>query len=130
MTRQSIPIIGLSQAGKAGLFDAAGYPASHGWDEIPFPAVTDEHAYALEISGTSMEPAYRDDTLIVVSPAASIRRGDRVVVKTRGGKVKVEELRRRTGKSIELRSIDRARKEQALPVSDVLWIQRVIWASQ
>ena len=77
-----------------------------------------------------MEPAYRDDTLIVVSPAASIRRGDRVVVKTRGGKVKVEELRRRTGKSIELRSIDRARKEQALPVSDVLWIQRVIWASQ
>ena len=127
---QSIPVIGLSQAGKAGLFDAAGYPTSHGWDEIPFPAVTDERAYALEISGTSMEPAYRDDTLIVVSPAASIRRGDRVVLKTRGGKVKVEELRRRTGKSIELRSIDRARKEQALPVSDVLWMHRVIWASQ
>ena len=42
--RQSIPMIGLSQACKAGLFDAAGYPASHGWDEIPFPAVTDEHA--------------------------------------------------------------------------------------
>jgi phage repressor protein C with HTH and peptisase S24 domain len=128
--RQSIPMIGLSQAGKAGLFDAAGHPASHGWDEIPFPGVTDEHAYALEISGTSMEPGYRDDTLIVVSPAASIRRGDRVVVKTRGGKVKVEELRRRTPKSVELRSIDRAQKEQALPARDVLWMHRVIWASQ
>ena len=130
VTRQSIPIIGLSQAGKAGLFDAAGYPASHGWDEIPFPAVTDEHAYALEISGISMEPAYRDDTLIVVSPAASIRRGDRVVVKTRGGKVKVEELRRRTAKSIQLRSVDREQKEQTLPARDVLWMHRVIWASQ
>jgi hypothetical protein len=43
--RESIPMIGLSQAGKAGFFDAAGHPASHGWDEIPFPAVTDEHAY-------------------------------------------------------------------------------------
>ena len=96
VTRQSIPIIGLLQAGKAGLFDAAGYPASHGWDEIPFPAVTDEHAYALEISGKTMEPAYRDDALIVVSPAALIRRGDRVVVKITGGKVKVEGLRRRT----------------------------------
>ena len=128
--RQSTPMIGLSQAGKAGLFDAAGYPASHGWDEIPFPAVTDEHAYALEISGPSMEPAYRDDTLIVVSPAASIRRGDRVVVKTRGDKVKVEELRRRTGKSIELRSIDREQKEQTLAVRDVAWMHRVIWASQ
>ena len=77
-----------------------------------------------------MEPAYRDDTLIVVSPAASIRRGDRVVVKTRGDKVKVEELRRRTGKSIKLRSIDREQKEQALPVRDVAWMHRVIWASQ
>ena len=125
-----LPMIGLSQAGKAGLFDAAGYPASHGWDEIPFPAVTDEHAYALEISGTSMEPAYRDDTLIVVSPAASIRRGDRVVVKTRGGKVKVEEIRRRTAKSIQLRSVDREQKEQTLPARDVLWMHRVIWASQ
>jgi hypothetical protein len=47
VVRQSIPMIGLSQAAKAGLFDAAGHPASHGWDEIPFPAVTDEHAYAL-----------------------------------------------------------------------------------
>ena len=77
-----------------------------------------------------MEPAYRNDTLIVVSPAASIRRGDRVVVKTRGGKVKVEELRRRTAKSVELRSIDRAQKEQALSARDVVWMHRVIWASQ
>ena len=77
-----------------------------------------------------MEPAYRDDTLIVVSPAASIRRGDRVVVKTRGDKVKVEELRRRTAKSIQLRSVDREQKEQTLPARDVLWMHRVIWASQ
>jgi phage repressor protein C with HTH and peptisase S24 domain len=128
--RESIPVIGLSQAGKAGFFDAAGYPTSHGWDEIPFPAVTDEHAYALEISGNSMEPAYCDDTLIVVSPVASIRRGDRVVVKTRDGEVMVKEFRRRTGKSIELRSIDRQKKEQTLRARDVLWIHRVIWASQ
>jgi len=84
-------------------------------------------AYALEISEY---PAYRDDTLIVVSPAASIRRGDRVVVKTRGGKVKVEEIRRRTAKSIQLRSVDREQKEQTLPARDVLWMHRVIWASQ
>jgi phage repressor protein C with HTH and peptisase S24 domain len=130
LVRQSIPMIGLSQAAKAGLFDAAGYPVRRGWDEIPFPAVTDEHAYALEISGKSMEPAYRDDTLIVVSPAASIRRGDRVLVKTRNGEVKVKELRGRTGRSVELRSVDRERKEQALPVRDVLWMHRVVWASQ
>jgi phage repressor protein C with HTH and peptisase S24 domain len=76
-------MIGFSQPGKAGHFDAVGFPVGHGWDEIPFPAVKDEHAYALEISGHSMEPAYRDGTVIVLSPTASIRRGNPVVVKTR-----------------------------------------------
>ena len=99
-----------------------------GWNEIPFPAVEDEHAYALEISGHSLEPTYR--TVIVLSPAASIRRGDRVVVKTGDADVMVKELRRRTGRSIELRSVDHAQKEQTLPVRDVVWMHRVTWASQ
>jgi phage repressor protein C with HTH and peptisase S24 domain len=43
-----------------------------------------------------------------------------VVVKTRDGEVMVKELRRHTSKSIELRSVDR----------DVLWMHRVVWASQ
>ena len=35
------------------------------------PAVNDEHAYALEISGQSMDPAYRDGDIIMVSPAVT-----------------------------------------------------------
>jgi phage repressor protein C with HTH and peptisase S24 domain len=125
---QSVPMIGFSQAAKA--FDAAGVPAGDGWEEISLPAVRDEHAYALEISGRSMEPTYRNETVIVLSPAASIRRGDRVVVKTRNGGVIVKQFRRRTSRSIELKSLDREQKEQTLPARDVLWMHRVIWASQ
>jgi phage repressor protein C with HTH and peptisase S24 domain len=128
--KRSVPLIGLAQAGRAGFFDDAGFPVGHGWDEIPFPAVTDEHAYALEISGKSMEPAYRDDAVIIVSPAASIRRGDRVVVKTRDGEVMVKELKRRSAKSIELRSLNPAYEERTLSVREVQWIHRVLWASQ
>ena len=127
---QSVPLIGFAQAGSGGYFDDSGFPVGKGWDEIPFPAVSDENAYALEISGNSMEPAYRDGTVIIVSPAASIRRGDRVVTKTRDGEVMVKELKRRTTKSIELRSINPAHKERTLPMRDVLWIARVVWASQ
>ena len=54
----------------------------------------------------SMMPAYRDGDVIVVSPAAPIRRGDRVVVKTKDGEVMVKELKRRTSKTIELRSLN------------------------
>jgi phage repressor protein C with HTH and peptisase S24 domain len=129
-TARAVPLIGLAQAGSGGYFDDGGFPVGKGWDEIPFPAVNDENAYALEISGNSMEPAYRDGTVIVVSPAASIRRGDRVAVKTREGEVMVKELKRRTSKSIELRSINPDHAERSLSVSDVLWIARIVWASQ
>jgi phage repressor protein C with HTH and peptisase S24 domain len=128
--RQAVPLIGFAEAGAGGYFDDGGFPAGKGWDEIPFPAVNDENAYALEISGSSMEPAYRDGAVIIVSPAASVRKNDRVVVKTREGEVMVKELKRKTAKSIELRSINPAHTDRSLPTRDVLWIARIVWASQ
>ena len=127
---QAVPLIGFAEAGAGGYFDDGGFPVGRGWDEIAFPAVNDEHAYALEISGKSMMPAYRDGDVIVVSPAAPIRRGDRVVVKTKDGEVIVKELKRRTSKTIELRSLNPSHKERTLPVREVLWIARIVWASQ
>ena len=84
---QRIPLIGMAQAGSGGFFDDAGFPVGGGWEEIAFPNVVDENAYALEISGDSMQPLYRDGDVIIVSPASSVRRGDRVVVKTKEGEV-------------------------------------------
>jgi phage repressor protein C with HTH and peptisase S24 domain len=81
-TVQSVPLLGFTQASAVGYFDDAGFPAGKGWDEVGLPSVNDEHAYALEISGDQLRPAYRDGDVIVVSPGTPIRRGDRVVVKT------------------------------------------------
>ena len=128
--KKTMPLLGLAQAGKEGYFDHSGFPSGSGWEEIRFPAVDDEHAYALEISGNAMGPAYTEGTHIVVSPAASIRRGDRVVVKTADNAVSVQELRRRTAKTIELRAINPPHPERTLQVREVLWIARVIGASQ
>ena len=128
--KKTLPLIGSAQAGKAGYFDGSGVPIGEGWDEIRFPAINDEHAYALEVSGDSMVPVYPDGTIVIVSPAASIRRGDCVVIKTTDEAVTIGELKRRTARSVELLSIDSARAERTLPVRDVLWIARVVWASQ
>jgi phage repressor protein C with HTH and peptisase S24 domain len=130
LATQNVPLIGFAEAGAGGYFDDGGFPVGRGWDEIAFPAVNDEHAYALEISGESMMPAYRDGDVIVVSPAAPIRRGDRVVVKTKDDEVMVKELKRRTSKTIELRSLNPSHKERTLPVREVVWIARIVWASQ
>jgi phage repressor protein C with HTH and peptisase S24 domain len=127
---QAVPLLGFAEAGAGGFFDDGGFPVGKGWDEIAFPSVNDEHAYALEISGDSMTPAYRDGDVIIVSPAAPIRRGDRVVAKTKSGEVMVKELKRRTSKTIELKSLNSEHPDRTLAVRDVLWIARILWASQ
>jgi phage repressor protein C with HTH and peptisase S24 domain len=127
---QSMPLLGFAQAGANGAFDNNGFPAGKGWSETGLPSADDEHAYALEISGDAMRPAYRDGDIIVISPATPIRRGDRVVVKTGDGEVTVGELKRRTARTFELQSLDSAATERTLTVDDVTWIARVLWVKQ
>jgi phage repressor protein C with HTH and peptisase S24 domain len=127
---KALPLLGFAQAGSGGYFDDAGFPAGEGWDQIAFPEVADAHAYALKISGQSMLPAYRDGDVILVSPSAAIRRGDRVVVKTRDGEVMAKELKRRTPSAIELRSLNAEHEDRTLSAEDVLWIARILWVSQ
>ncbi len=125
-----IPVIGYAQAGDQGYFDDAGYPAGTGWDEIHAPEVSDPHAYALEVSGDSMQPAYRAGDLLILSPEAGIRRGDRVVVRTRDGEVMAKELLRRTANRIELKSLNPDFPDRTLTPDEVHWMARILWASQ
>lgn len=125
-----IPLIGLAQAGGDGFFDDGGYPVGAGWDEVAVPEVGDPHAYALEISGESMEPVFRDGDMVVVSPAAPIRRGDRVVVRTTRGEVMAKQLARRSARRVELRSLNPAHPDRSFDLPQVDWIHRIVWASQ
>jgi phage repressor protein C with HTH and peptisase S24 domain len=126
----NLPLIGIAEAGAGGYLDDGGFPVGKGWEDIAFPSVTDERAYALEISDDSMTPAYRGGDIIVVSPAAPVRKGDRVVVKTKNDEVMVKELKRKTAKSVELKSLKAEHRDRTLPMSDVVWIARIVWASQ
>jgi phage repressor protein C with HTH and peptisase S24 domain len=127
---QRVPVIGYAQAGKQGFFDDAGYPIGGGWDELTFPNVGDPNAYALEISGDSMAPVYRDGDVVVVSPNAQVRRGDRVVVKTAEGEVMAKQLVRQSAKRIELASINQGHGGREFNVDAVAWVHRIVWVSQ
>jgi phage repressor protein C with HTH and peptisase S24 domain len=126
----AVPVIGFAEAGTGGYFDGGGFPVGKGWEEIAFPSVNDEHAYALKISGDSMKLAYRKGDIIIVSPAAPVRKGDRVVVKTKDGEVMVKELKKKTSRSIELKSLNAEHRDRTLSMVDVLWVARIMWASQ
>lgn len=127
---QPVPLIGFAQAGVGGFFDDGGFPVGQGWDEVHLPSQEDDSIYALEVSGESMLPLYRDGDIIIVSPNSSVRRGDRVVVKSRDGEVMAKILQRKTAKTIELHSLNPEHENRTFDLSELEWVARIIWASQ
>lgn len=128
--RRILPLIGFAKAGKGGFFDDSGFPTGQGWDEVDVPGVTDTTAYALEITGDSMAPVYREGDTIIVSPGASVRKGDRVVVRTADGQVMAKILQKQSAKSIELASFNPDHPVKTIDAKNVDWMARIIWASQ
>lgn len=126
----AIPVIGLAEAGDEGFFDDAGFPVGGGWDEVRVPGTKNENVYALEISGDSMLPVFRHGDRVLVSPHESVRRGDRVVVKTLDGEVMAKELWRMTSTRIELKSVNPEYDDRVINRTDIQWIARIVWASQ
>ena len=127
---QLIPLFGFAQAGADGALDGEGFPTGKTREEMALPGADDANAYALEISGDAMRPAYRDGDIIVVSPDMPIRRGDRVVVKTTDGEMTIGELKRRTARTLELQSLHPDYADRTLAAADVAWVARIVWAKQ
>jgi phage repressor protein C with HTH and peptisase S24 domain len=65
-----------------------------------------------------------------VQPHAAVRKGDRVVVKTVSGEVMAKVLERRTARLVELASLNPDHPERQVPLGEVEWIARIVWASQ
>lgn len=128
--QNSVPLIGFAQAGVGGFFDDGGFPVGQGWEEIAPPTGASENAYALKVSGDSMMPLYREGDIIIVDPTAQVRKGDRVVAKTRDGEVLAKTLERRTSSIVELQSINPDHETLKFAPEELEWLARIVWASQ
>ena len=125
-----LPVIVVGRAGDTALFDETGRPDRAHWEECLFPELGDPHAYAIEIEGDSFAPVYRDGDLVVVSPFAGVRRGDRVVIRMRTGEVLIARLRRKSMQRIELDSLTEGPMIPDLAAEDVATIHRIVWSRQ
>ena len=130
--RSMVPLIGMADARSTELFTDDGLPTGgDGWEEIDFPDLgTSEQVFALEVTGDALAPLYRDGDVLILSPTAPIRKGDRVVVRLRNGEIAAGELKRRLVKSLEIHPLARAGEERTIPMEDVHWTARVMWARQ
>jgi len=121
-----VPLLGLGEAGSGRLFEAASLSPG----EVSVPSAVANGSYGLEVSGDSMLPLYRDGDIVVVSPAAPLHRGDRVVVRTRDGEVLIKVLYRQTAKLLELHSLNPLYPPRVIDMKNIESTGRIIWVSQ
>ncbi len=127
---QTVPLLGMAQAGQDGFFDDAGLPIGEGWEQTELPRSRDS-LLSLRITGDSMAPVYREgDRVIVDREASDVRKGDRVVVRTTGGETLAKEVAVLTAKSVTLASINPAYEPRIVARKDILWMGRILWVSQ
>lgn len=126
----AIPVIGLAQAGDHGFFDDAGFPVGGSWDDVRVPGLRDESVYCLEIAGDSMSPVLRAGDKVLVAPAETVRRGDRVVVKTREGEIMAKELSLINETKIDLISLNSDYPNRSFMLTEIQWVARIVWVSQ
>ncbi len=131
LRRSMLPMIGMTQASTGKILTDEGLPAGGpGWDEIEFPDFGQEKVFALEVTGDTMAPLYRDGDVLIVSATATPRKGDRVIVCTTNGEILAQEFKRRSAKTVDLSSFGKEGEDRTIPTEEIAWTARVMWARQ
>jgi phage repressor protein C with HTH and peptisase S24 domain/DNA-binding XRE family transcriptional regulator len=73
---RQVPIINKVTAGYPRDFDDMDYPVGVADDYIRCPDLHDPNAFAVRVVGDSMEPKFRENDIVIFSPAADVNNGD------------------------------------------------------
>ena len=125
----TIPTVQSALAETGDRFDEDGFPMGPGWEKQPFPALNDPDAFGFVLDDDAYAPVYREGDLLVVSPHASIRRGDRVLAKRRAGGILVRALIRQTAHRVEF-ALPAGGDTETEMAQDIDWMSRIVWAQQ
>lgn len=122
--------LSLGQMEREQAIDAAGFPQAGPWEDIEFPAIGDDNAYAIELDRDLIAPALRAGDMLIVSPRSSVRRHDRVVMRYRTGAIEIGVLMRRTAQRVMLGHFCQVEEERSIDAAELAWIARILWISQ
>lgn len=120
-----IPVTTLAKAQKPGAFDAKGRPQGKGWKTAALGHGDDDDAFAVEISGTTFAPLFREGEKIVVSPGGTVKAGDRVLAMTAGGELMLREVAKTQAKSVKLTPVGGRKGEKTYEKGELAWIARI-----
>ncbi|WP_186398412.1 helix-turn-helix transcriptional regulator [Stappia sp. P2PMeth1] len=125
---------GTAQAGGLpavnGFFHDGDLPAMLEGERQSSPSEIPCEDCAIRVTGDGMLPFYREGDVIVISPKRAIQRGDRVALRLASGELRARIFDRRLRGRIELSPLDAESAPERLVADEVVWMARIIWASQ
>ncbi|MCA4909224.1 MAG: helix-turn-helix transcriptional regulator, partial [Methylobacterium sp.] len=110
-------------------FDEEGRPQGAGWDRIePLQGLRGD-SFAIGLDCDRFAPAYKQGDMIIASPSAPRRRGDRVLLLAIDGSLMIGELWLETAAQVRLRSLS-GEELPARKTKDIRLLARILWLSQ
>jgi phage repressor protein C with HTH and peptisase S24 domain len=123
-----IPVMGVAQGGADGLVDWNGEIVD--WVGRPPALAGAPNAYAVYVSGSSMEPRYQEGELVYVHPGRPVSAGNYCVVQFAKDenalrRAFVKQFVKRTAKAVILRQF-RPEKDIDIPIEQVISVHRIV----
>jgi phage repressor protein C with HTH and peptisase S24 domain len=124
------PVAVQSAAAPNAAFGDTGEPQGVVWTRRQLPEINDPDAYAIAVEGKAYHPVLREGALVVAAPHASVRPGDRVVVRTSSSELILAELVRQSAEGLEIRPLCGDGDPQTFTTHQVAAVHRIVWAEQ
>jgi len=122
MKGRYVPLLSYAQAGT---WDADHTDGLYDYTSIFALNVDDRRAFAIKVTGNSMEPALSEGDMIVCSPSKSPTNGDAAVVRTRSEQVFIKYWMKR-GEQVTLESANPDYEPIKLPIGEIAGVWPII----
>lgn len=111
-------------------FGRDGLPEGSGWIHVPFPDFPLKTAFALKVPDDRLEPVYRAGDRLIIDRTQAIRCGDRIMVQARNAQLSAHVLHEQGVQQLCLKPLQGKGPLQRISLESIVWMARIIWASQ
>jgi phage repressor protein C with HTH and peptisase S24 domain len=117
-----VPVLSMAEAGP---LNAGHSDAYYNYTAVFAPNVDDRRAFAIKVSGNSMEPDLREGDFVICAPESSVANGEAAVIRTRSEQVFIK-FWRKVGDRAILESANADYKPIEFPLSEIAGVWPIV----
>lgn len=130
-----VPLLDGKQLRNKSLFDVDGNVIDNEGklDGLDMTSFSGNASFAFEVGGDELRPFYYNGDVLIISSQASIRKGDKIIIKKIDGMVIARRFVKQTAQAVFVsQSTDSEcqNNDERLEKSEIEWFSRVMWVSQ